>query len=1299
MLLSIPASFNKILFNKKLLIFLMVTLSLGSYAQNCTGNWLNIKGEISGVQIGDLDITGDKLTIEATINRTQPYDSNFHGGEIVSKHDSPSDANYLLRPNIAGIRTTNGYFSTANICGIELNKTYHLAMVYDGSFLKYYRNGFLMSQVECTGNLFVNDWITAIGTTGNLASPYPADFLGYINEVRIWNVARSQEDLRKYQNASLPSPSTQQGLLAYYTFEDLKNKQGNSTWDGALLSDASINEDNPTCTDFTIDSCGTVINPEPIVTVGFTMPDTVCVNMPVEIKNTTAGGTNFYWNFCTADINQTPVGQNLGNIGGMFSAPVFMDYVLVDNNYYGFLLNHNPGKLIRLNFGNSLLNTPTAVDLGNFGGIIPPSNGAEGIQVVQNEGKWYAIIVGGFIGTGNIPRVLKIDFGADITNLSPVATDWGNVGNLSQPIDLHIFKDNENWYGFTVNAENNTITRFNFTNSFDNTPTADNLGNIGGLAYPTGIYAINENGDWKVFIVNAGNNTRITGQFSLSRLDFGSSLLNIPTGINLGNPGNMLQHPRDLTIIRYCDEIVGFAVNGLIGSDNIVKMNFNNDLSSVPVITSLGKLGNLNFPHSISKIFRAGPDLYSFITNAANSTLTRLKFSGCTNSNISNSSDSTPPVITYSVPGIYNVNVMVDEGLPTQTSFCKSIVVVGSPEKTPITDTAFCAGDSILLTTNFLPGQHNWNTGSIDTSISVNSPGTYWVQNNYYGCSVRDSINVLKNELPVVSLGNDSSICSSTSIIINAGNTGSTYYWQDSSNQQTYTVNTSGIYSVTVTDANGCVAKDSVAINVNAAIELRLTNDTTICTGAGIDLVTNTNNIKTYSWVPPQGLSGTNISNPYANPVDTTLYFVNVTDSSGCTAVDSILVSVAPLPAVTTIADSAICTGTSVILTTTGSDSVVYSWAPSSSLSNANAQNPVATPFVNTQYIVTATNAPGCISKDSVSITLKALPAIAAFGDTTVCPGANAQLVAVSSGNNIFNWFPVTALSNANIVNPVASPADSTMYYVQVTANNSCVNIDSVLVAVVPKPAFAVQPNTASICTGDSILLTATGGNIFQWFPAASVANNASASTLVYPLQNTVYKVVITNNICGITDSVFATVNINARPNITVSKSNDVDCVLGQAKLLATGGVRYLWSPASSLNNVNISNPVASPSETTTYYLQATGASGCIIQDSLLVKVIKGEAENGYLLPSAFTPNGDAQNDCFGVKTWGFVTGLDVSIYNRWGNLIFHATNAGNCWDGTYKGEAQPPGAYIYQVRAKAICGDVYRKGTVVLIR
>jgi hypothetical protein len=220
--------------------------------------------------------------------------------------------------------------------------------------------------------------------------------------------------------------------------------------------------------------------------------------------------------------------------------------------------------------------------------------------------------------------------------------------------------------------------------------------------------------------------------------------------------------------MKFCGEIIGFSVNGLMGSDDIVKMDFQNNLSSIPTLTSLGNIGGFNFPHSISKIFREDADLYGFVTNVANNTISRLKFNGCTNSSIPNSADSIPPQITYNTPGVYNIHLIVDEGLATQTSLCKSIVVVASPLKTPLFDTAFCSNDSLLLKTSFPAGSYTWNNGSTDSTITVNQPGTYWVQSDYYGCTVRDSINTLNSVSPIVNLGPDTITCHLDSLLLSA---------------------------------------------------------------------------------------------------------------------------------------------------------------------------------------------------------------------------------------------------------------------------------------------------------------------------------------------------------------------------------------------------------------------------------------------------------------------------------------------------------------------------------------------------
>ena len=184
-------------------------------------------------------------------------------------------------------------------------------------------------------------------------------------------------------------------------------------------------------------------------------------------------------------------------------------------------------------------------------------------------------------------------------------------------------------------------------------------------------------------------------------------------------------------------------------------------------------------------------------------------------------------------------------------------------------------------------------------------------------------------------------------------------------------------------------------------------------------------------------------------------------------------------------------------------------------------------------------------------------------------------------------------------------------------------------------------------------------------------------------------------------DSIITLLMLSAAPppGIQLAKSNDVTCSLGISKLKATGGDYYVWSPAETLNNAAISNPIASPTATTVYHVIVTTADGCVGEDSIEVVVSTDLLKYNIYLPTAFTPNNDGLNDCFGIKYLGQVSNLHFSIYNRWGQRVFYTTNPGQCWDGNIKGVKQKSDVYIYQISATTICGTVFKKGTVLLIR
>jgi gliding motility-associated-like protein len=237
---------------------------------------------------------------------------------------------------------------------------------------------------------------------------------------------------------------------------------------------------------------------------------------------------------------------------------------------------------------------------------------------------------------------------------------------------------------------------------------------------------------------------------------------------------------------------------------------------------------------------------------------------------------------------------------------------------------------------------------------------------------------------------------------------------------------------------------------------------------------------------------------------------------------------------------------------------------------------------------------------------------------------------------------------------------------------------------------------------GDSVLLVAGGGDIYNWSPSQYLTDASSATPKAFPLQNTTYSVSVTNTVCKITSVLTSDITVKDIPAINVTKSNDIDCLNFESQLNATGGINYLWSPSTYISNAFISNPIVNPRVDTKYFVTVSGSNGCKNQDSILVASTIDNADAvKFEIANAFTPNNDGLNDCFSVKYWGPADAFDMSIYNRWGQIVFHSNNVNSCWDGTYRGIPQPVGTYVYIITASTKCsnGVLHKKGTLVLLR
>lgn len=300
-----------------------------------------------------------------------------------------------------------------------------------------------------------------------------------------------------------------------------------------------------------------------------------------------------------------------------------------------------------------------------------------------------------------------------------------------------------------------------------------------------------------------------------------------------------------------------------------------------------------------------------------------------------------------------------------------------------------------------------------------------------------------------------------------------------------------------------------------------------------------------------------------------------------------------------TASNTAICVGSCISFTDASSNNpTAWNWSfPGASVTSSIVQNPSNICY-NTpgtyNVSLTAINANGSNTLTlNGYITVYDMPIANAGANQTICLGSSVQLNA--SGGQSYSWSPATGLSSTTIANPIASPSTTTTYTVQVT-NGTCSSIASVVVTVNTLNIDA--GNDVTICSGASTQLNATGGTTYSWSPVVGLNNPNISNPLAFPSSTTTYTVTATSNGCTATDQVTVTV---ASP--TISAGPDLEICEGQSvQLSVNGGSNYSWSPATGLDNPNISNPIASPNSTTSYTVTGTVA-GCSASDVILVTV------------------------------------------------------------------------------------------------
>ncbi len=378
-----------------------------------------------------------------------------------------------------------------------------------------------------------------------------------------------------------------------------------------------------------------------------------------------------------------------------------------------------------------------------------------------------------------------------------------------------------------------------------------------------------------------------------------------------------------------------------------------------------------------------------------------------------------------------------------------------------------------------------------------------------------------------------------------------------------------------------------------------------------------------YTWAPPGGLSSTTISNPIVTPTvpGDVIYTVTVNPDANpaCAAFATIDVHTVPNNYDLVNKDTVICIGQQVqVVITGGSPEFTWFWAPPAGVSNVNIENPIITPTVSGEYVVTASYAHCPNMVDSFHIEVD-IPAATVTYTDTICLGGydSVNLTVPGGGYYHYQWSPATYVSNDTIPNPIVTPTvtGNLSWTITIQPHAAACAITDVLNLLVIPNSFTVTPVDTAICNGASVQILGTPYPLFsyKWSPTEGIANPYIINPIINTDTSTTYIVTATYAKCP---DMHDTVRIDVQPNpFAYIGGNRFVCANDTLHLTASvtptwyEHYAYSWSPALHLDNDNAVTVVfsndtnATVVTSSTIVFTVTTTAGCFAIDSATITV------------------------------------------------------------------------------------------------
>lgn len=408
------------------------------------------------------------------------------------------------------------------------------------------------------------------------------------------------------------------------------------------------------------------------------------------------------------------------------------------------------------------------------------------------------------------------------------------------------------------------------------------------------------------------------------------------------------------------------------------------------------------------------------------------------------STNETTRTIKVTTPGFYLVRVTDQYGFTAQDT----IEVVGNVLQLELGPNVFrCPGDTATFSSNIINSNisYLWSTGDTTPSITVNQPGSYWLQiTDQFNCVKRDTIQLINLVTPNFILGNDTSFCAGGFIELNANANlaGSSYLWNNGATTPRLVVTAPGTYSVTVTAPNGCTASDTIQVGLLYQPTVNLGPDITLCPSTTLTLNAFNPNC-TYLWSTGDTTSSIIVNQPGT-------YSVIVTGPGGCTASDTMIFSYFN-SAFVEIGQPVVNCGSTTLTIQNPQPGVNYLWSNGS----------VGVSAVITQsgrVIVQATTPDGCIAYDTTDVTIYPEIHAGIGGLDTLYLNVPAQLVDASFPNPTSWIWIISDGGYYTVQNPIHTFSNEGTYSITLIASNGfCSDTTYKLVQVVKEPEVSKE--------------------------------------------------------------------------------------------------------------------------------------------------------------------------------------------------------------------------------------------------